>query len=204
MTAISVPGEGFWNSAKLIPVWNTAQTRSRDGSSQRIVYPGTYWKLQFSMPTMSDDKQREWRAFLMALEGGGNEFLFAPPGYDGPAYSGPNPLVKGSGQTGNSIDCDGASNSVTVLQAGEYFHIVMASGNRHLGIATADADSDGSGNVTIAFEPMLRESPADNATVVIDAPKGRFKISKQDIGWGSGLGPYRTFDTIEADEAIDP
>ena len=57
-------------------------------------------------------------------------------------------------------------------------------------MATADASSDGLGNVTLTFEPRLRFSPLDNAAIfvedgVLSKPQGVFILTNQEQVWSS-------------------
>ncbi len=74
------------------------------------------------------------------------------------------PLVNGGSQTGTTLVTDGWSNSTLVLKKGDYFVV-----NSELKMVTADETSDGSGNLTINFEPALRSSPSNNAGLTISS-----------------------------------
>jgi hypothetical protein len=94
------------------------------------------------------------------------EFTIGVPGYSGPASGETVGAVVGAGQTGNSLDCDGFSASITVAKAGDYIQVR----NQFLYL-TADAVSNGDGEVTFAFKPALRVSPANEDPVVLNTPK---------------------------------
>ena len=99
------------------------------------------------------------------------------------------PLVNGASQTGNSLDIDGASNNITGwIKAGDFFSV-----NGELKIATADANSDGSGNVTLSFAPRLRTSPSDGASVETTAPSGTFLLMDSRQGWNYRPGKFSDF-----------
>jgi hypothetical protein len=198
MAIITIPSELKWTSAELDFYANLISNVGQTGVSQRVINPGSRWGLKFSLPPMSEEQSRFWRSFLMAQKGGANEFTFGPPGYDGTSYAGADPIVNGASQTGVSLVCDGVSNSETILKDGEYFSV-----GYELKTVIGDAVSDGSGNVTIVFEPMLRESPADNVVLEIQAPKAKFMLANPTVGFSYSLSNIQQMKSINAIEVID-
>ena len=73
-------------------------------------------------------------------------------------------------------------------KAGDFFSV-----NGELKIATADANSDGSGNVTLSFAPRLRTSPSDGASVETTAPSGTFLLMDSRQGWNYRPGKFSDF-----------
>lgn len=74
--------------------------------------------------------------------------------------------VMGASQSGTSLIVDGLALTTTIIRAGEYFQV-----NEEYKIAVADATTDGAGVMTVNFRPALRASPADNSSVVFNAPR---------------------------------
>ena len=72
--------------------------------------------------------------------------------------------MNGASQTGRSVVTDGWSAGATILKAGDF---VSFAGHSKIYMVTADATSDGGGNVTLAIEPGLVESPAENAVITV-------------------------------------
>jgi len=107
------------------------------------------------------------RSFLAQLEGQSNAFRLPIPEYSKPStgYVGAAGLVNGSNQTGKSLVTDGWTASAAIFKQGDYFTI-----NDELKLVTADATANGSGQLSISFEPALRASPADNLALVINNP----------------------------------
>lgn len=86
------------------------------------------------------------------------------------------PLVKGSAQTGATLDVDGCPASETGwLLAGDIFTIA---GINCVYEATADVDSDADGNATIPITPPIfaSGSPGDNAALTITGVTVKAKI----------------------------
>ena len=74
--------------------------------------------------------------------------------------------VNGGSQVGASLTIDGMPASQTgYFKAGDYFQ--LGTGYH---ILTADVDTNGAGQSTITFEPIMRSSPADNDKLVFDKP----------------------------------
>lgn len=78
------------------------------------------------------------------------------------------PLVNGAGQTGTSLVLDGLTVAYAI-KAGMKFSVIVSS-RRYLHVVTDDVTANGSGQATVTFAPMLRVSPADNATVEFAQP----------------------------------
>jgi hypothetical protein len=103
-------------------------------------------------------------------------------------------LVKGAGQTGETLLVDGFSAGATV-KAGDYLQI----GDRLYKVLLDATES--SGEITLDIWPRLRESPADNAVVTTSAAKGLFRLASNTQGWalqGSGLRYTLAFGAVEA------
>jgi len=64
---------------------------------------------------------------------------------------------------------------------------------------TEDVNSNGSGLATLTFVPALRTSPADNAAIVVNNPKGLFRLMDNTFAWSVDPGPlYRfSFQAVE-------
>ena len=123
------------------------------------------WEGFVVTPRLSRADQRTMMAFL-ATVGLYGEFTMGVPGYDGAASGETLGSVVGAGQTGTSLDVDGVTPSITILQAGEWFQV-----RNQLLLATANAVSNSSGEVTINHKPALRVSPADNDPVDFGSPE---------------------------------
>ena len=96
------------------------------------------------------------------------------------------PLVNGASQTGNSLIIDGASISITNwAREGDWFSV-----NGEMKIITADANSDGAGNVTLTFSPRLRSSPANNAAIETTTPTGVFLLLNHSVQWANRPGGF--------------
>jgi len=142
--------------------------------------PGAAWHFTFTLPRMDKDKAAEWSAFFMQLRGmagrfyGGSVLWSQPRGVGGGV-----PRVNGSSQTGTSLAVDGLpANTAGWLKVGDHFSV-----GDELKVLTADANSNAGGQAVLAFEPPLRNSPADNATLTIDNPTCVLALTSDSVGW---------------------
>ncbi len=135
---------------------------------------GARWYATFNLPPMKKENALEYIGFLQRLQGRVHSFSGYDANHRSPSgtYGGSTLLVNGASQTGTSLVTDGAQASTTVLKAGDFFSV-----NSELKMVTADATSDGSGNLTINFVPSLRSSPSDNASLTLVNPVCTMKLT---------------------------
>jgi hypothetical protein len=137
------------------------------------------------------------KAFLLQLRGRFGTFLYGDPdalalGARGSLSAPSTVTVDGAGQFGNSLNVAGFTNSATgVLLKGDYFQLGTGS-NARLYCVTNNINANGSGDATIEFEPALRSSPADGATVTLASPKGVFKLVEDSAEWQSNAASIHT------------
>lgn len=153
-------------------------------AGQTFAYPGQMWQADISLPPMRRADAEQWIAWLISLRGHLGTFLLGDPlGCTARGTPTGTPLVKGAGQTGGTLEIDGASNSITGwLKAGDYIQLGTGSSAR-LHKVLADANSDASGNVTLDIWPHIRTAPADNAAVTVSNAKGLFRLSSNEQAW---------------------
>lgn len=171
------------------PLSNAIQTVSRQGS---------YWKTSMVFNNLSGSDRAELQAFIAKLDGKTHRMSIRDYGAvkRGASTAGDTLLVRGAGQSGSSIDLDGAAFLVTgYLKAGDYISF-----NDELHMVTADADSDAGGELTVSIAPPIRKVPADNAAVTYIGATGVFMMVN-DPRW-STKAPYFSSITIEAIEDV--
>lgn len=166
MTTLSMPTNPGFKSARFGLLSNTRSFRSPlSGSTRTLEQPGIRWQATYQLPKMTRAQAAEWQAFFAQLRGMAGRFYGFDPAATTPRGTGNGtPLVNGASQTGTSLITDGWAASEAVLKSGDYFEV-----NDELKMVTADVTSDGSGNATIAFEPPLRASPANNAALTLSS-----------------------------------
>ena len=157
------------------------------GQMQVYQYAGEWWEAEVSLPPMNNAGAREWIAALISMRGIYGQMYLGD--WDGrtprgtASSSAGTPLVNGADQTGNSLIIDGATATQTgYLKAGDYIQI--GSGlTQKLHMVTADANTDGSGDITVSIEPALRSSPADNTAITVSDCKGVFRLASNSTEW---------------------
>lgn len=142
--------------------------------SQVQQFAGQLWFADVTLAPMNRASAESWISFLLKLNGREGTFLLGDPSKATPRGSVPGtPLVKGAGQTGQTLLTDGWTTSQTgVLKAGDMIQI----GQRIYSVLV-DADSNGSGESTLDIWPRLRESPSDNATIITSSCVGLFRLA---------------------------
>lgn len=155
------------------------------GRRQALSSGRGWWECVYEMPPIVGTANfNPWRSFTALARGGANEFRVPidptaqEPDTDAPAgvslsldfiereywsEGGTTILdayVKGAGQTGRSLTTGGWPQNDTVLSAGEFVTI-----SDQLLQLTADVITDANGDATITFEPPIRTSPANIASI---------------------------------------
>jgi hypothetical protein len=153
-------------------------------SGQAFAYAGQMWQADVTLPPMKRADAEQWLAWLISLRGQYGTFLLGDPsGATARGAATGTPLVNGASQTGGTLVIDGATTSTTGwLKAGDYIQL-GSSGTSTLHKVLQDANSDGSGNVSLEIWPHLRTSPSDNSTVVVSNTKGRFRMASNEQAW---------------------
>jgi hypothetical protein len=150
-------------------------------AGQAFAYSGQMWTADVKLKPMKRADAEQWVAWLLSLRGQLGTFLMGDPmGATARGVATGTPLVNGGSQTGGTLVIDGATNSTSGwLKAGDYIQL-GSNGSSRLHKVLADANSDGSGNVTLDIWPHIRVAPADNATVTVSNAKGLFRLSSNE------------------------
>ena len=153
------------------------------GEAQVYAHAGMWWEAVLTLPQMTRAQAEVWLAILVSLNGREGTFLAGDPlGATARGALGGTPLVNGGSQTGRTLAIDGASNSITGwAKAGDWMQLGTGS-STHLHKIVADANSNGSGQVSLEIWPALRSSPADNATVTMASTVGIWRL-KDSFSW---------------------
>jgi hypothetical protein len=156
------PTRQTWELRALTQVHESPLT----GSVQTQELPGSRWASSIVYDNVVEPADK---AALMALAAGlrGRAGRVAVRLWNARARGNINGfvLVNGANQTGATLSTDGWAAGSGSVAVGDYFSV-----NGELKMITAAATASGAGAITIAFEPPLRQAPADNAALVFDAP----------------------------------
>lgn len=168
---------------------------------QSFRWPGEQWIIDFRPPpTRRRDIAAQWQAFGLKAEGRFNRFLLGDPSARTPAGSASgNPVVSLNNQTGNALQTSGWDPNVSrIVRAGDYFQVGTGILSR-LHMAVEDSNSDSLGNAVIHFYPQLRFSPNIGAQIIMQNPRGVFRMQQNSFSWSIDAGKvYRfSFQAVE-------
>jgi hypothetical protein len=146
------------------------------GQTQTVRYPGSAWQAQLTLSNLDDYESREVEALIFELDGLAGRIKLWDFGRFPGAVKG-TPRIAGAGQTGSQIVTDGWTPSTKVLSRGDYITV-----NDEMKMVLADVTSSSTGAATVRIAPQLRNSPADNAAIIVDRPYAIFRLEKGENG----------------------
>lgn len=170
---------------------------------QDFIWPGERLSFSLSLPPITNrDLADDWVAFGDKMKGKYGRVLMGDPARRNPRGIATGiPLVDGVNVTGSGVlNTKGWTPSVTnILRKGDY--IQLGNGNTAvLNRVTENVDSDASGDAVLPLAMALKTSYNDNAAIVVNDPKGRFKLVSN--SWAYRVSPGMVysfaFDVIEA------
>lgn len=167
----------------LVSVAQSLKRQVRSRGAQR-------WRLDLGYPTMTRDSAAPLLAFVTAQRGQYETFGVVIPGHETPrgSWAG-TPLVKGAAQSGRSVALDGFTAGATV-KAGDF---VQFAADAKVYMVTTDATASGAGELTLAIEPALMASPADNAVVTHTNVTMTCALAADTLEWSVGPGLFHAF-----------
>ena len=170
------------------PLTNAIQTSSRKGS---------LWRASLQFNNLSGADRKVMQAFVVKLNGQEHRFTLHDHSHTRRGAGGGTLRVNGGTQSGTSLVCDGATASVAnYLRSGDYISF-----NNELHMVVADANSDGSGNITLSIAPPIRKTPADDTIVDYTVPVSGVFLLAGPASWQTTPSITSSF-TIEAVEDV--
>lgn len=168
------------------------------GEQQVQQHQGAWWEGEVSLPFMKRAQWAKWAAFLISLRGQVGTFYMPAYMTLSPQGSGGSPKVNGGGQTGATLNLKNfAVSTSNVLLAGDFLQV-----GDELKQVLTDTSSNGSGYATVDIYPPLRESPANDANVILDNPKGLFRLASNKRQWTLSPGDIFTNISFNIREAF--
>lgn len=140
-------------------------------------------------------RRSEWAAFFGFAQGQRGQygtFTYVLPGNlsNAQGVATGTSLVNGGSQTGRSVITDGWSANITgILKAGDF---IKFTGHNKVYVLTADVNSNGSGQATLAIEPALFVSPSDNELIIVSNVP--FTVAFASDGRSSNVAPGGLYD----------
>mgnify|MGYP006405241647 CR=1 FL=1 len=189
MATISMPTSNFVSASFGLRANTQTFISPLTGKLQTLELTGSKWYATYTTVPLSASAAGEWLAFLVKLRGQANSFFAYDPART-TAQGTPTgtPLVNGASQTGNSLITDGWSNSTLVLKAGDY--IAVDATQRQLYMVTADATTNGSGEVTLSIEPSIRVSPENNAGITVSSAACVMRLEGPEVTWNESRAKF--------------
>lgn len=159
------------------------------------------WKATIELPRMKKPDWQLWTAFFLKLRGRRGTFLMGDPDYtDNTGLASGTLTTSGAASAGaNSVTITGLSLSQTnSFKAGDYISL-----NSQLLMIIDNANSNGSGNATVEFEPQLKADVSSGTSVKYsseDPPVGKFRLDTDITGWDADMAStyIMTFSCTEA------
>jgi len=170
---------------------------------QDFIWPGERLGFSISLPPITNrDIADQWIAFGDKMKGKYGRILMGDLSRRTPRGAGTGtPLVDGINAAGAiTLPTRGWTPNVTnILKAGDY--IQLGSGSTAvLNRVTENVDSDASGEAVLPLAMALKSSYNDGSAIVVNDPKGRFKLVSNTWSYRvtPGMVHYFSFDVIEA------
>lgn len=168
--------------------WLAYNTRQHESPLSRQVQtietPGARWMAELRYPPLKKSQWRIMTSFLAQMRGAAGRVYWYPPypARTPDGLAGGTPLVNGADQTGSTLITDGWTAAAVALRRGDYFSFVNPLGSDELKIVREDATADGSGNVTLTFDPPIRSAPYNNTAIRVTNPRAVFGLADDDQG----------------------
>lgn len=158
-----------------------------DKTVQTLELPGARWGWSCTFGNLLESDAALLQAFLVRLRGRAGRFTahnWARPRPRGTCtlYSVTVAVDAALGDTNASLAGCGASGT---LLAGDFIGI-----NGELKMVVAAAVADGSGAMSVTFEPPLRAGVAAGAAVTLDKPTAVFMLDEDRTSWTTGAGVF--------------
>jgi len=200
MAILSMPATPKFRKCRFLLRGNTQQFISPlSRAIQTLELVGSKWLASYELPIMKRGEAEAWLAFLTRLNGRVGRFYGGDPSATTPRGTATGtPLVVGAGQTGITLNTDGWTAGIVPLLAGDFIAWETPTGWRELHKVVVDAGETGGGygeggygeggygggEATLTITPPIRESPADNATIIISSPTCVMQlVSDEEAGW---------------------
>ena len=146
------------------------------------------WKVSLTFDLLNENQAGSYQALLMQLQGTRNRLALWNVGRPAPLGTfqgsvGSTGIVGTPAAGATSVTFQNTSYPSKTLKAGDFFQLGDGSGTFQLVMTTADATSDGSGSITVSFEPALRFAIPAGSGVVLQQPTCQFRQQVTTTGW---------------------
>lgn len=159
---------------------NIGFTSPFTGDDQVVEFPGSRWIASLQFENVKDSTAPALESLIWSLNGRAGRIKlwdFAAGYLSNPRIVQGAPVVAAANQQGRLLTTRGWLPDVVVLRLGDWFEV-----NGELKRVTADCVSDGVGNATLRFTPMLRRPPPAGTPLTVDRPCGTFRLQDDKQG----------------------
>lgn len=160
----------------------TAQSNSQfNFGDQRFSHGAMKWQGSLTLPEMTQDDAREWKAWVTGLAGKTGTFKLGDPGYFGPFGDVQN---QGTVQfvpqpnTGFYLVGEGYQANTMIFQRGDMVEV-----GGELKIIVQDITTTDTGNALLLFMPRLHNTNQRGNNIIHDQPKGTFRLNQNLNRW---------------------
>jgi hypothetical protein len=161
--------------------------------TQTLIWPGAdIWTAHATLPPMNQQSFAPWLGFIHDCQGQANVFQLSLAQNPHPQTTGSSnkgkPIVTGTNPPmTNTLTTSGwPASTFRVLMPGDYIQL-----GYRLYMITDQANSDSSGNCTLQVTPSLRETPTAGESVILNSPKGLFRMAKPVVSYSiNEVGVY--------------
>ena len=178
---IAIPSSPAWKQLDFTAHDSVGMTQSPFTMQSQTQYwaGGDFWKVNASLPSMSNANADAWVAFLLECRGQLNVFQLGDTSKTKPSGRPQGtPVVSGTNTaTSTMLNTRGWKASTNrLLMPRDYIQI----GYRLYNVISAPVNSDSSGNATITIWPSLREQVTDGTAITTTNCKGLFRLASND------------------------
>lgn len=184
--------ESLISSATIRLLRGDVATELLSGSEVITTFQKARWAVSFNIVTLTEANRGKVVGPMTRLSSFANYFEISPPNYPGATFTG-SITVNGGGQLGTSLNVV-STPSTKIVEAGDWFSV-----GGELKQVVTDCVTNGSGLGTIEFEPALRASPTNAATVNTTTPVIKLRLTNPEAAWAISQGGYTAvqFDCLE-------
>lgn len=150
--------------------------------SKTFEYHGERWEGEFELMPLDHVEFAPWKAWVAVVEGQARKFFLNPP------HQAPRGAVSQNGTVDSftkprQLTIGGLSaNTTNIFKRGDYIQLLDTD---QLLMVTQDADSDGSGQVVVEVNPLIRTDPTIGSDVETQTPQGLFRLTNGEPGWST-------------------
>lgn len=161
-------------------------------------WQASFLEASVSLPPLTHVQAQSWIAWTLQCKGQAGVFQIGDAAATAPlGTAAGTPQVNGANQAGYTLATDGwTASAAGVLLAGDW---VQVGYRLYRNLDTVNAN--GSGQATLNLWPQLRESPADNAALVLTNTTGLFRLKANARKWSVTEGRIYGFQ-FEIREAL--